>query len=659
MPRSDLPIGTVTFLFTDVQGSTHLLGELGADAYAEELAEHRRVIREACVAHEGVEVDTQGDAFFLAFPTAPGALQAAAKLTERLASGRVRVRVGLHTGTPVLTNEGYVGVDVHRAARIAAAGHGGQVLLSAATAPLVDAELLDLGEHRFKDLVASERIFQLGLDRFPPLKTQHRTNRREMAQSVAVLPFEVLGGSTEAEFLASGLHNDLLTALAKVPALTVISRTSVMGYRGTNKPIPHITAELNVGTIIEGAVQCAGSRVRLSVQLIDGVEDVHRWGDQYDRELTTENLFAIQAELAEQIAESLHARLAPQRDVGHTRPATANLDSYRLAAEGRVQFDRKTEDGFHRAIEQFERAVTLDPDYALAWVGLADSLALMEDYGFGDSATLVARAEVAVHRALELAPDSAEAHTSLGLLVSTWQDGPASLREFERAVDLQPGYADAHNWHSWMSLLTDRAGAALKSATRAVRLNPLSAEAVSNLAFSYLAVGNPDSGLIEARRASELSPGYSTADYYQGICLCELGLYDEAVSVLEPLSLPEAGRLTVPWAELGPDAALAVALAASDDSARARDILAGIDADEHPFWVGFLHAALGEREPALGQFSSVEHMGAGSTLAVHHQFRSVWDPLRGDPLYVALVGVAYRSWGMETRRPTAPDRSNH
>src|SRR4026207_947464 len=123
--RSDLPSGTVTFLFTDVEGSTRLLHELGAEAYAEVLAEHRRVIREACAREGGVEVDTQGDAFFFAFPTAPGALAAASTFTGALASGQVQVRVGLHTGTPLLTDEGYVGDDVHRAARIAASGHGG------------------------------------------------------------------------------------------------------------------------------------------------------------------------------------------------------------------------------------------------------------------------------------------------------------------------------------------------------------------------------------------------------------------------------------------------------------------------------------------------------------------------------------------------------
>jgi class 3 adenylate cyclase len=175
--RLDLPTGTVTFVFTDVEGSTSLLNELGAEAYADALADHRAVIREACTRNSGVEVDTQGDAFFFAFPTAPGALDAASAFTDHLAANeQIRVRVGVHTGTPLLGEEGYVGHDVHRAARIAAAGHGGQVLLSAATAALVTLELTDLGEHRFKDLGAPERVFQLGGGEFPALKSLFRTN---------------------------------------------------------------------------------------------------------------------------------------------------------------------------------------------------------------------------------------------------------------------------------------------------------------------------------------------------------------------------------------------------------------------------------------------------------------------------------------------------
>jgi class 3 adenylate cyclase len=196
--RSDLPSGTVTFLFTDVEGSTKLLHSLGAAAYAEALAEHRRLIREACAHHEGVEVDTQGDAFFFAFPTAPGALAAADEMTRELATGPIQVRIGVHTGTPLLAEEGYVGGDVHRAARIAASGHGGQVLISSSTAELAEIELRDLGEHRFKDLSAPERVYQLGAGEFPALKSLSRTNlpvpttpflgrERELAKVVGLL----------------------------------------------------------------------------------------------------------------------------------------------------------------------------------------------------------------------------------------------------------------------------------------------------------------------------------------------------------------------------------------------------------------------------------------------------------------------------------------
>jgi len=171
-----LPQGTVTFLFTDVEGSTRLLQELG-DEYAEILAEHRRVLRDAFTAHGGIEVDTQGDAFFVAFAKASDALAAAAEARDALAPGPIRVRIGLHTGEPVLSDGGYVGIDVHRAARIAAAGHGGQILVSQATRELAtSSELRDLGEHRLKDLTAQERIYQLGEGEFPPLKTLNATN---------------------------------------------------------------------------------------------------------------------------------------------------------------------------------------------------------------------------------------------------------------------------------------------------------------------------------------------------------------------------------------------------------------------------------------------------------------------------------------------------
>src|SRR5213082_1079319 len=170
----DLPTGVVTFLFTDVEGSTRLLEGLG-DGYGDALHEHRRRLRAAFAAHDGVEVDTQGDAFFVVFARASNAVAAAADCQRALAGGPIRVRMGLHTGEPRLTEEGYVGLDVHKGARIAAVGHGGQVLMSEPTKALVDAEVRDLGAHRLKDLSAPERIYQLEIDglpsEFPLLKT--------------------------------------------------------------------------------------------------------------------------------------------------------------------------------------------------------------------------------------------------------------------------------------------------------------------------------------------------------------------------------------------------------------------------------------------------------------------------------------------------------
>jgi class 3 adenylate cyclase len=182
--RVDLPTGTVTFLFTDVEGSTRRLDQLGDAAYADALAEHHRLISSICAAGGGVVVDTEGDSFFVVFTTASDALLAASTIQEGLAPGPLRVRIGLHTGAPLVTEAGYVGMDVHRAARIAAAAHGGQIVLSASTQSLLSSSddrlkrlvLRDLGEHRLKDLSAPERLFQLGGGEFPPLRSLRRTN---------------------------------------------------------------------------------------------------------------------------------------------------------------------------------------------------------------------------------------------------------------------------------------------------------------------------------------------------------------------------------------------------------------------------------------------------------------------------------------------------
>lgn len=181
--REDLPSGTVTFLFTDVEGSTKLLHQHG-DAYADLLGAHREVVRGALRRHSGIEVDTQGDAFFAAFARASAAVAAAQEIRDSLGGGPIRVRIGTHTGEPLVAQEGYVGIDVHRATRVAAA-HGGQVVLSRTTRELLGPEVVlrDLGEHRLKDLVEAEPLFQLGAGEFPPLRTIEGSSSRSTTRS--------------------------------------------------------------------------------------------------------------------------------------------------------------------------------------------------------------------------------------------------------------------------------------------------------------------------------------------------------------------------------------------------------------------------------------------------------------------------------------------
>jgi predicted ATPase/class 3 adenylate cyclase len=262
----ELPTGTVTFLFTDIEGSTKLLHELGAEQYAAALEAHRRILREAFARHGGVEVDTQGDSFFVAFSTAPAALDAAAEAQRELAAGPVRVRMGLHTGTPHVGDEGYVGADVHRAARIAAAGHGGQILVSSATAALVPPDgLRSLGAHRLKDLSAPERIYQLGSDPFPALASLQRTNL-----PIPATPF--LGRDQElAEVTGLLAREDVRLLTLTGPAGTGKTRLALQGAAEASSEFPDgvfwapLAALRDPQLVLPAAAQAVGAR--------DGVAD--------------------------------------------------------------------------------------------------------------------------------------------------------------------------------------------------------------------------------------------------------------------------------------------------------------------------------------------------------------------------------------------------
>ncbi len=457
-------------------------------------------------------------------------------------------------------------------------------------------------------------------------------------RSIAVLPFETLGMANTNAF-TDGIHVGVLTRLSNVSGLDVISRTSVMRYRSPEKSLPAIARELGVAWVLRGEVQEIADQVLVNARLVNARTDLQVWAADYRRKLTAENVFQIQTEITRQIARALETRLSPQEERRVERTPTESLDSYRLYAQGRVQLDQRTEQGMRRAVDYFRRAIARDSSYALAWVGVADGLALLYDYGYEDADSVLSRAGHAGRRALELDPTLAEAHASLGLLHSVRQEGPEAVRQLRRAIELRPSYAEANNWLSWVHQLLGHRKEALESAKRAVELDPLSPEAVSNLSLSYLANGESERALAEAGRVREMQSAWATGAFYEGLSLYHLGRFGEAKSVLRDLS--------VPWAGSGPLATLALAHVASGDSSAARELLARIEGAADPFAAGLVHAALGEDEDAFDAFQRVDRWSDWPTLSVRYFYPDVWGPLRDDPRYRELLREVDDSWELE------------
>ena len=401
-----------------------------------------------------------------------------------------------------------------------------------------------------------------------------------------------------------------------------------------------IARELGAGTIVEGGVQASGGRIRLNVQLVDGRDSTHRWADRFDRELSAETIFEIQQELAERITRAVRADLTDAERKRGTVPATEDLRAYRLYVKGRGYLDQRTEIGILKSIAFFERAVELDERYALAWSGLADAVVLLHDYGFDDDAHDLNVAECAVERAIELGPELAEAHASLGMVHSIRRRGTEALAALTRSAEIRPGYADAHNWLSWHRSVFGMPGPALESARRAVELDPVAPEPTSNLALSLLINGHLEESLAMARRTTALQPDWTTGRFIEGLALYELGRFEEAAEVLR--------GLRVEWVDDGPRAAFAVACAAMGNVVEARSLLEDFERLGAPFSAGLVRLALGERDAAFAHFRQIERWSYWPTLALHHFFRATLAPLRSDPLFGALKADMAAAWGLRS-----------
>ena len=499
-------------------------------------------------------------------------------------------------------------------------------------------------------------------------------------RSIAVLPFEALGQQEPGTF-TEGMHDALLTRLSNVSGLTVISRTSVQQYRETDKTTAEIARELGVKWIVEGGVQEMGDQLQVNPRLVDPRTGSERWSESYRRDLTTEDLFAIQSEITKEIARSLEARLTPEEEERVERKPTGDLEAYRLYVRGRQQLagrsfgfqvgwrifeepgsrqppaGRTVELGpgehLRRAVGYFRRAIERDSSFALAWAGLADAAAWYPSGVPDSAATLMVSQQDAARRALKLGPNLAEAHASMGFAHLANRNAPAAFRELTRALELKPSYWEAHNWLGELYLKIGRAQQALDHLTLAVELNPQHALARHWLYDTYLAADQPEKSLREARRQQRLGLEPVNAVAGEVRALYHLGRLDEARRLARKQISKLREQIWKPRKGLWPVAMrahLAAVLAVQGDTAGAREQLDWLRAEEAElFWIGFVHATVGETDRALEAWERMELEAWGRIPAPHHlRYGILLDlaPLRDDLRYQELIREANRYWGL-------------
>jgi TolB-like protein/Flp pilus assembly protein TadD len=456
---------------------------------------------------------------------------------------------------------------------------------------------------------------------------------------VAVLPFDVATGASAADAFATGLHLDVLTTLARDPALTVISRRSLA--RGSG---PADGRALGAGTIVEGVVREEGGRVRLTVQVVDGQDGRVRWAETLDRDLSAEGAFDLQAEIADRIAETVHGEVAAPAGRPGGSPPPPDLDAYLLRTRGRVHLEQRTERGLRRALALFGEATELATESAAAWAGIAEARALLGYYGYA-APDEGPDALAAALQALELDPSSGDALRALGVVRSVRQEGPAAARAFARAVERSPGDGDAQCWLGWIRLILGEPAGAIGPSERAAELDPLAPPVRVYLAEAYLANGRAEDAVREARRAGELQPDYGLTHFTEEVALHHAGRHGDATAALgEALVLARVGGGAPGRADV--EGALAVARAAAGDEEGAHLLREGLGGTGVPAALAL--AALGDVEGALRALDGVTEWSALATVQLRYLFPHALCRVRQDDRFDRIVDRIDAAWGRPT-----------
>jgi TolB-like protein len=452
-------------------------------------------------------------------------------------------------------------------------------------------------------------------------------------KSIAVLPFESLSEDKSNAYFAEGVQDEILTRLAKVADLKVISRTSTQRFKGATSDLREIAKQLGVTNIVEGTVQKTNDQVRVNVQLINALTDAHLWAEIYDRKLT--DIFAAESDIAKTIAETLQAKLTGSEKTAMSKKPTANPEAYELYLKGRFFWNKRTGADLRKAIDYFNQAIAKDPNYALAYSGLADSYLLLSPYGAAAPKDSVPQAKAAVKRALELDDTLAEAHASSARILSGFDfDSQKAIAEFERALELNPNYATAHHWFAAGPLLAlARFDESIAEGKRSIELDPLSMINNADFGNDYYFARRYDEAIAQLRKTIEIEPHSYLAHYYLGEALQLKGQMPDAIAEYrravelddDPFALALLGQS---YARVGRRDEVNKILTQLNQEAKTRYVDA--------YGVGLVFLGLGDKDHAMDELERAYRENDGGDI-YNIRIDPMLDDLRGDPRFKALA----------------------
>ena len=429
------------------------------------------------------------------------------------------------------------------------------------------------------------------------LALTHENHSADIApeHSVAVLPLVNISADPENDYFCDGLAEEILNALAKIESLKVAARTSAFSFKGTNTDAKQIGRILGVRNVLEGSVRKIGDRVRIMMQLVNAADGYQLWSERYDREMN--DIFAVQDEITLAVVEALKLQLIGRERSEILKKATANTEAYELYLRGRAIWNRRTPADLERAIQSFEKAIAIDPDYALAYAGVADSYTLLAYFEAFAPADVREYARGSAKKAIELGIDTAEAQTSMAIYALIFEfDWPVIEGHFLKAIEINPRYVQARYLYGTHLAVLSRFEEAFEQGRIALELDPLNLPLNGNVARALYLGRRYEDGIEVAQKTLELSPHFFFTHWALGVCHRQLGHLDQAIEHLE-LSVAKSGIFV-----LKGDLGIALAMAGRTDEAR--QILVELEAERKlryisQHWSAVIHAALGEKSKAL------------------------------------------------------------